>query len=94
MESAASKMIVDVENRYYTAVKNLSRLLNSLNATHKGAHHFCINSLNGFQTASARDRHYECYSSNGQIKVTMSSEKEKWLKFHDGQYQFKVPFIL
>ena len=24
----------------------------------------------------------------------MSSEKEKWLKFHDGQYQFKVPFKL
>ena len=20
--------------------------------------------------------------------------KEKWLKFHDGQYQFKIPFIL
>ena len=87
-------MIVDVENRYYTAVKNLSRLLKSLNATHKGAHHFCINCLNGFQTASARDKHYKCYSSNGQIKVKMSSEKEKWLKFHDGQYQFKVPFIL
>ena len=24
----------------------------------------------------------------------MSSGKEKWLKFHDGQYQFKVPFML
>ena len=24
----------------------------------------------------------------------MSTEKEKWLKFHDGQYQFKAPFIL
>ena len=24
----------------------------------------------------------------------MSSEKEKWLKFHNGQYQFKVPFKL
>ena len=87
-------MIVDGENRYYTAVKNLSRLLKSLNATHKGEHHFCINCVNGFYTASTRDKHYEYYSSNGHIKVTMSSEKEKWLKFHDGQYQFKVPFIL
>ena len=24
----------------------------------------------------------------------MPSEKEKWLKFHDGQHQFKVPFML
>ena len=24
----------------------------------------------------------------------MPTEKEKWLKFHDGQYQFKVPFML
>ena len=24
----------------------------------------------------------------------MTFEKEKWLKFHDGQYLFKVPFML
>ena len=24
----------------------------------------------------------------------MPTEKGKWLKFHDGQYQFKVPFRL
>ena len=24
----------------------------------------------------------------------MPTEKEKWLKFHDGQYQFKIPFML
>ena len=24
----------------------------------------------------------------------MPTEKEKWLKFHDGEYQFKVPFML
>ena len=24
----------------------------------------------------------------------MPTEKEKWLKFRDGQYQFKVPFML
>ena len=24
----------------------------------------------------------------------MPNEKEKWLKFHDRQYQFKVPFML
>ena len=24
----------------------------------------------------------------------MPTEEEKWLKFHDGQYQFKVPFMM
>ena len=39
-------------------------------------------------------KHYEYCSINVHVKVQMLSEKEKWLKFHDGQYQFKVPFVL
>ena len=77
-------MIVDGENRHCTAIKSISRLLKSLNATHKGAYHFCMNCLNGFQTESARDKHYEYCSSNGHVKVQMPTEKEKWLKFQDG----------
>ena len=53
-----------------------------------------MNCLNGFRTASARDKHYEYCSSNGNVKVKIPSEKEKWLKFHDGQYQFNVPLVL
>ena len=87
-------MIVDRENRHYTAIKNISRLLKSFNATHKGAYHFFMNCLNGFRTGSARDKHYEYCSSNGHVKVKMPTGKKKWLKFHDGQYQFKVPFML
>ena len=87
-------MIVDGENRHYTAVKSLSRLLKSLNAKHHGAYHFCVNCLNGFRTESARDKHYVYCSSNGEVNVKMPEEREKWLKFHDGQCQFKVPFML
>ena len=87
-------MIVEGEERHYTTIKSISRLLKSLNATHKGAYHFRINCLNGFRTASARDKHYEYCSSNGHVKVNMPIEEEKWLKFHDGQYQVKVPFML
>ena len=53
-----------------------------------------MNCLNRFRTASARDKHYGYCTSNGHVKVKIPSEKEKWLKFHDGQYQFKIPFIL
>ena len=87
-------MIVDEEYRHYTTIKSISRLLKSLNATYKGAYHFRMNCLNGFRTESARDRYYEYCSSNGDVKVKMPTEKEKWLKLHDGQYQFKVPFNL
>ena len=50
--------------------------------------------LNGFWTASARDKHYEYCSTNVHVKVKMPSQEKKWLKFNDGQYQFKVPFKL
>ena len=87
-------MIEDGEKRHYTAIKNISRLLLKLNGKTQHAYHYCMNCLNGFQTESARDKHCEYCSSNGHIKVKMPTEKEKWLKFHDGQYQFKAPFML
>ena len=87
-------MIVNSEERHYTAIKNISRLLSKLNGKTKLAYHYCINFLNGFRTESSRDKHYEYCSSNGQVKVNMPNEREKWLRFHDRQYQFKVPFIV
>ena len=87
-------MIVDGEKRHYTAIKNISRLLSKLNGKTKRAYHFCMSCLSSFRTESARDKHCEYCSSNGHVKVNMHSEEEKWLKFRDGQYQFKVPFML
>ena len=87
-------MIVDGEKRHYTTIKNLSRLLSKLNDRTKRAYNYCMNCLNSFRTASARDKHYEYCSSNGHVKVSMPTKEEKWLKFHDGQYQFILPFIL
>ena len=43
-------MLVDDEKRHYIAIKSISRLLKSLNATHKGTYHFCMNCLIVFQT--------------------------------------------
>ena len=80
-------MIVDEKNRRTTAIKNFSRLLKSLNATHKGAYHFYMNCFNSSCIALSRNKHYEYWSSNGHIDIKMQSEKEKCLKFHDGQYQ-------
>ena len=87
-------MIVDGKRRHYTMMKNISRLLSKLNEKTKRAYQYCINCFNGFRTVSARDKPYEYCSSNGNVKVTMPTAEEKWLKFHDEQYQFKVPFML
>ena len=87
-------MTVDGEKRHYTTIKSISRLSSKLNGKTQHAYHYRMNCLNDFRIESARDKHYEYCSSNGDIKVKMPTEKEKWLKFHDGQYQFKVPFML
>ena len=70
-------MIEDGGKRHYTAIKNISRLLSKLNGRTRRPYHYCINCLNVFRTASARDKHYEYCSSNGHVKVNMPTEKEK-----------------
>ena len=86
-------IMIDGENRQCTLIKKSSILHNSLNAIHKGAYHFSINCLHCFHAALATEKYYE-NCSNGHVKVKIPSDKEEWLKLHDGQYQFKVPFIL
>ena len=87
-------MIVDGYKRHYTTIQSTSRLLSDLNGKTRRAYHICMNCLNVFLTEPARDKHYEYCSSNGHIKVKVPTKKGIWLKFHDGQYQFKVPFML
>ena len=69
-------MVVDGETKDYTAPKNMSRLRMPLGATGKGAYHFFMNCLNGFKTASARNKHYEYRSRNGHVKVKMPTKKK------------------
>ena len=73
-------MIVDGENRHYTAIKSISRLLSKLKRKTKRVYHFCMNCLNSFRTESARDKHYEYCSSKGHVKVNMPTEEKKMVK--------------
>ena len=50
-------MIVDGEERHYTAIRSISRFLSRPNRKTKCAYHYCLNCLNGFRTESARDKH-------------------------------------
>ena len=53
-----------------------------------------MNCFNGFRTASAREKHYGFCSSNNQVRVRTPYEEDKQLKFRNGKYQLKIPFIL
>ena len=89
-------LIANVENpntKHYAAVKSLSRLLSKQNSKHKEAQHFCTNCLNGFESEIIRDEHYEYCRSKDSVRVEMPT-KNPIVKYTDGQYQFKVPFVI
>ena len=89
-ERVINLMIID---NYYIAIKSFSRLLASENSKHKGKEHFCTNCLQGFHQKIPRDEHMRYYLDNESVKVEMS-HKKPIVEFCDGQYQFKVPFIM
>ena len=52
-------MICDGENRHYTAVKSMSRLLGASNSKNGRRQHFCINCLQGFHSEKTRNDHFD-----------------------------------
>ncbi|XP_057310308.1 uncharacterized protein LOC130648285 [Hydractinia symbiolongicarpus] len=87
-------LITDEKRNHYLAIKNLSRLLGREISKNHGKMHFCMSCLQGFQTVESRDKHCAYCKDNEAVKITMPSEKEKWLYYQDGQQQFKVPFVI
>ena len=86
-------LITDGNRRHYTVIKSLSRLLGSSNSKHKRKQHFCLNCLQGFSLEEGRDKHYEYCKDNEAVRIEMP-EEGSFMEFHDGQNQFKVPFIM
>ena len=88
-------LITDGEKSHYTAIKSLSRLLGRENSKHKGKYYFCMNCLNAFNSQSSRDEHYGNCIDHDFVKVEIPlKEEDKYVQYHDGQKQFKVPFIM
>ena len=88
-------LITDGEMSHYTAIKSLSRLLTRENSKHKGEYYFCINCLQAFHTEKSRDTHYTNCIDHDFVKVELPHrEEDKYVHYHDGQKQFKVPFIM
>ena len=87
-------MLIDNgEKRHYTVIKSLTRLLANSNSKHGHKQHFCLNCLQGFSLEESRDKHYEYCKDNEAVRIEMPKEGS-FIEFHDGQNQFKVPFIM
>ena len=93
-ERIINLMIISENNRkHYVAIKSFSRLLSSENTKHKGKEYFCMNCLQGFKEESSRDEHIGYCIDYGSVKVEMP-HKNPIVQYSDGQFQFKVPFIM
>ena len=86
-------LITDGERRHYVAIKSLERSLSKQNSKHKESQHFCTNCLQGYSDKRSRDEHYTYCRCNESVRIEMPVKKPI-VEYSDGQYQFKVPFIM
>ena len=93
-EHIANLMLITEGNRkHYVAIKSLSRLLSSKNNKHNGTEYFCMNCLQGYSNESSRDEHFRYCTNNEAVRIEMPHRKPI-VEYSDGQYQYKVPFIM
>ena len=85
--------ITDGNRKHYVAIKSLARLLSSQNSKHKESQHFCTSCLQGFPTEISRNQHYSYCRHNEAVRIEMPVKKPI-VEYSDGQYQFKVPFMM
>ena len=86
-------MLITNHEKHYVAIKSLSRVLRSSNTEKEKAQYFCINCLQGFAEQKSRDEHYVYCRLNEAVRIEMPN-KRPIVKYSDGQYQFKVPFMM
>ena len=86
-------LLEDGKKRHYVAIKNLSRLLRSSTSSHKDKYYFCQNCLQGFHSEEAKTKYLNYCLDNEAVRIEMPTENPI-VKFHSGQYQFEVPFVM
>ena len=90
----ANLMLITENNRkHYVAIKSLSRLLSKQNSKHKEAQHFCMNCPQGFWEEQSGDEHVGYCKNNEAVQIEMP-HKKPIVEYLNGQFQFKVPFIM
>ena len=86
-------LITENNRKQYVAIKSLSRLLSIKNTKHNGKEHFCMNCLQGFWEEKSRNEHVGYCKDNKSVRIEIP-HKRSIVEYSDGQFQFKVPFIM
>ena len=86
-------LIMDNNRKHYIVIISLSRLLTMQNSKHKESQHFSTNCLQRFAEESSKDEHLIYCRSNEAVRIEMPN-KDPIVKYSDGQYQFKVLFMM
>ena len=93
-EHIANLMLITENNcKHYVAIKSLSRLLSKQNSKHKEQQYFCMNCSQGYSDEHSRNEHIGYCKNNESVKIEMP-HKRPIVQYSDGQFQFKVPFIM
>ena len=93
-ERVINLMLITESNRkHYVAIKSLSRLLQSQNTKHKGKEYFSMNCLQRFWEEKSRNEHIGYCKDKESVRIEMP-HKAPIVEYSDGQFQFKVPFIM
>ena len=93
-EHISNLMLITENNcKHYVAIKSLSRLLSKQNSKHKEKQYFCINCLQGYSDEHSRNEHIGYCKNNESVKIEMP-HKRPIVQYSDGQFQFKVSFIM
>ena len=86
-------LITESNRKHYVAIKSLSRLLPNQKTKHNGKEYFCMNCLQGFKEEKSRNEHVGYCKDNVSVRIEMPHRKPI-VEYSDGQFQFKVPFIM
>ena len=86
-------LITENTLKHYVAIKSLSRLLRSKDTKNEKKRCFCTNCLQGFTEEFSRDEHVRYCKNNEVVRIEMPRRKPI-VEYSDGQYQYKVPFIM
>ena len=86
-------LITENNCKHYVAIKSLTRLLSKQNSRHKEAQHFCMNCPQGFREEQSRDEQVGYGKNNEAVRIEMP-HKKPIVEYSDGQFQFKIPFIM
>ena len=93
-EHTINLMLITENNRkHYAAIKSLSRLLTSQNTKRNGKEYFCTNCLQGFWEECSRNEHVGYCKNIESVRIEMP-HRRPIVEYSDGQFQFKVPFII